>query len=181
MIGTDPSSPHCHFDESGAAKSHASNDRNADPPLRHFDRSEVVKSHSPMAGSIATGDLSTQRFNSPEVFFPIPPCPSARDDGGGRQHTVISKGQMTETPTRRFVISTTAKRSGEISRLQWQKRCLPLVISTKAEQLNLTSQWYTRMAAGGPSSQGHNKRTVGNDFHFPQPLLSVSRSSYFST
>lgn len=33
MIGTDPSSPHCHFDESGAAKSHVSNNRNADPPL----------------------------------------------------------------------------------------------------------------------------------------------------
>ena len=152
MMGTEPSSPHCHFDESGEAKS-----------------------YSPMADSIATGDLSAQRFNSPEVFIPIPPCPSARDDGGGRQHTVISKGQMTETPTRHFVISTEAKRSGEISRLKWQKRCLPLIISTKAEQLNLTSPWYTRMAAGGLSSQGHNKRAVGNDFHFPQPLLSVSR------
>ena len=41
MMDTDPSSPHCHFDESGAAKSHASNGRNADPPLRHFDRSGV--------------------------------------------------------------------------------------------------------------------------------------------
>lgn len=69
MMDTDTPPPHCHFDKSGAAKS-----------------------HSPMAGSIATGDLSTQRFNSPKVFIPIPPCPSARDDGGGRQHTVISKG-----------------------------------------------------------------------------------------
>ena len=86
MMGTEPSSPHCHFDESGEAKS-----------------------YSPMADSIATGDLSAQRFNSPEVFIPIPPCPSARDDGGSRQHTVISKGQMTETPTRHFVISTEAK------------------------------------------------------------------------
>ena len=111
MMDTEPSSPHRHFNESRAAKSHSS-----------------------MAGSIATGDLSTQRFNSPEVFIPIPPCPSARDDGGGRQHTVISKEQMTETPTRHFVISTEAKRSGEISRLKWQKRCFPLVISTKAQR-----------------------------------------------
>ena len=151
-------------------------DTDTPPPHRHFNESGAAKSHSPMAGSIAPGDLSTQRFNSPEVFIPIPPCPSARDDGGGRQHTVISKGtQMTETPPCPVVISTEAKRSGEISRLKWQKRCLPLVISAKAEQQNLTSPWYTHMAAGGPSSQGHNKRAVGNDFHFPQPLLSVSR------
>ena len=45
---------------------------------------------------------------APEVFIPIPPCPSARDDGGGRQHTVISKGQMAETPHRPAVISTEA-------------------------------------------------------------------------
>jgi len=158
MMDTDTPPPHCHFDKSGAAKS-----------------------HSPMAGSIATGDLSAQRFNSPEVFISIPPCPSARDDGGGRQHTVISKGQMTETPPCPVVISTEAKRSGEISRLKWQKRCFPLVISTKAEQQNRTSPWYTRMAADSTSSQGHNKRAVGNDFHFPQPLLTVRGYSYFST
>ena len=70
MMDTEPSLPHSHFDESGAVKSHASNDRNADPPLRHFDRSEVEKSHSPMAGSIATGDLSAQRFNSPRDLYP---------------------------------------------------------------------------------------------------------------
>lgn len=144
-------------------------------------RSEVEKSHSPMVCSIATGDLRLSVSIAPEVFIPIPPCPSARDDVGDRQHTVISKGQMTETPPCPVVISTAAKRSGEISRLKWQKRCLPLVISAKAEQLNITSQWYTRMAAGSLSSQGHHKRTVGNDFHFPQPFLSVSRSSYFST
>ena len=91
------------------------NDRNAALPCRHFDRSGAAKSHSPMAGSIATGDLSAQRFNSPEVFISIPPCPSARDNGGGRQHTVISKGQMTETPPCPVVISTAAQRSGEIS------------------------------------------------------------------
>ena len=156
-------------------------DTDPPPPHRHFNKSGAAKSHSPMAGSIATGDLSTQRFNSPEVFIPIPPCPSARDDGDGRQHTVISKGQMTETPPCPVVISTEAKRSGEISRLKWQKRCLPLVISTKAEQLNLTSPWYTRMAAGGPSSQGSQKGAVRNDVHFPQPLLPVSGYSYFST
>ena len=109
MIGTDPPPPHCHFDKSGAAKSHASNDRNTALPCRHFDRSGAewrnltpqmaetptrhssfrrkrsgaAKSHSPMVCSIATGDLSTQRFNSPEVFIPIPPCPSARDDDIG--------------------------------------------------------------------------------------------------
>ena len=79
------------------------------PPSFRPKRSGVEKSHSPMVCSIATGDLSTQRFNSPEVFIPIPPCPSARDDGGGRQHTVISKGQMTETPPCPVVISTEAK------------------------------------------------------------------------
>lgn len=153
-MGTEPSSPHCHFDKSRAAKS-----------------------HSPMVCSIATGDLSTQRFNSPEVFIPIPPCPSARDDGGGRQHTVISKGQMTETPTRHFVISTAAKRSGEISRRKWQKRCLPLVISTKAQQSSKISLPHgTR--AWRQAARHHRaiiKGAVGNDFHFPQPLLSVSR------
>ena len=90
-------------------------DTDTPPPHCHFDKSGAVKSHSPMAGSIATGDLSAQRFNSPEVFISIPPCPSARDDGGGRQHTVISKGQMTETPPCPVVISTAAQRSGEIS------------------------------------------------------------------
>lgn len=33
MMDTDTPPPHCHFDKSGAVKSHASNDRNADPPL----------------------------------------------------------------------------------------------------------------------------------------------------
>ena len=180
-------------------------------PTRHF----VISTEAKRSGEIPlshgmqqAGDLSTQRFNSPEVFIPIPPCPSARDDGGSRQHTVISKGQMTETTPCPVVISTEAgqppigkplivqargqlrltwrlyaesPQSGEISRLKWQKRCLPLVISAKAEQQNLTSPWYTRMAAGSPSSQGHNKRAVGNDFHFPQPLLPVSGYSYFST
>lgn len=180
MMDTDPPPLHCHFDESIAAKSHASNGRNTDPPLV-ISTEAKQRNLSPMVCSIATGDLSAQRFNNPEVFIPTPPCPSARDDGGGRQHTVISKGQMTETPPCPVVISTEAKRSGEISRLKWQKRCFPLVISTKAEQQNRTSPWYTRMAADSTSSQGHNKRAVGNDFHFPQPLLTVRGYSYFST
>ena len=70
MMDTDTPPPHCHFDKSGAVKSHASNDRNAALPCRHFDRSEVEKSHSPMVCSIATGDLSTQRFNSPRGLYP---------------------------------------------------------------------------------------------------------------
>ena len=96
MMGTEPSSPHCHFDESGEAKS-----------------------YSPMADSIATGDLSAQRFNSPEVFIPIPPCPSARDDGGSRQHTVISKGDTndrnTALPCRHF----------DRSEAKWRNLTLP--------------------------------------------------------
>ena len=68
--------------------------------------SEKVTLHA--AVTIEAGDLSTQRFNSPKVFIPTPPCPSARDDGGGRQHTVISKGRMTETPPCPVVISTEA-------------------------------------------------------------------------
>ena len=160
MMDTDTPPPHCHFDKSGAAKS-----------------------HSPMAGSIATGDLSTQRFNSPKVFIPTPPCPSARDDGGGRQHTVISKGQMTETPPCPVVISTEAKRSGEISRLKRQKRCLPLVISTKAQQSSKISLPHgTR--AWRQAARHHRaiiKRLWEMIFISHSPFLSVSRSSYFST
>ena len=159
-------------------------DTDTPPPHRHFNESGAAKSHSPMAGSIATGDLSTQCFNSPEVFIPIPPCPSARDDGGSRRHTVISKGDTnarnTALPCRHF----------DRSEAKW-RNLTPQMAETlpptrhfdesAAEQQNLTSPWYTRMAAGGPSSQGHNKRAVRNDVHFPQPLLSVSGYSYFST
>ncbi|WP_444193668.1 hypothetical protein [Dialister succinatiphilus] len=61
---------------------------------------------------------------------------------------------MTETPTRHFVISTEAERSGEISRLKWQKRrpATRHFDESAAEQQNLTSQWYMRMAAGSLSS-----------------------------
>ena len=178
MMDTDTPPLHRHFNESRATKSHASNDRNAALPCRHFDRSgaewrnltpqmaktptrhssfrpqrsEVEKSHSPMAGSIATGDLSTQRFNSPEVFISIPPCPSARDDGGDRQHTVISKGQMTETPPCPVVISTEAKWRNLTPQMAETLPPTRHFDESAAEQLNLTSPWYTRMAAGGPSS-----------------------------
>ncbi len=156
-------------------------DTDLPPPHCHFDKSRAAKSHSPMVCSIATGDLSTQRFNSPEVFISIPPCPSARDDGGGRQHTVISKGQMTETPPCPVVISTEAKWRNLTPQMAETLPPTRHFDESAAEQLNLTSPWYTRMAAGGPSSQGHNKRAVRNDVHFPQPLLSVSGYSYFST
>ena len=160
------------------------NERNTALPCRHFDRSEVEKSHSPMVCSIATGDLSTQRFNSPEVFIPIPPCPSARDDGGGRQHTIISKGDTNDRNT------TLPCRHFDRSEAKW-RNLTPQMAETlpptrhfdesAAEQLNLTSPWYTRMAAGGPPSQGSQKGAVRNDVHFPQPLLPVSGSSYFNT
>ena len=48
-MATDPPTPHCHFDKSGAAKSHASNGRNA---ASHSSfrrkRSGAAKSHFPM-------------------------------------------------------------------------------------------------------------------------------------
>ena len=74
---------------------------------------------SPQSGEISlsrglpqAGDLSTQRLNSPEVFIPIPPCPSARDDGGGRRHTVISKAANDRNVIPHLVISTAAEPSG---------------------------------------------------------------------
>ena len=50
---------------------------------------------------------------------------------------------MTETPTRHFVISTAAERSGEISRLKWQKRrpATRHFDESAAEQQNPTLPW----------------------------------------
>ena len=144
-MDTDPPPPHCHFDKSGAAKS-----------------------HSPMVCSIATGDLSTQRFNSPEVFIPIPPCHSARDDGAAGSIRSFQKGgiQMTETPTRHFVISTEAERSGEISRLKWQKRrpATRHFDRSEAKWRNLTPQM-----AETPTrhSSFRRKRSRAAKSHFP--------------
>ena len=45
MMGTEPSLPHCYFDKSGAVKSHASNDRNTDPPL-------VISTEAKQSGEI---------------------------------------------------------------------------------------------------------------------------------
>ena len=145
MMDTDTPPPHCHFNESGAAKS-----------------------HSPMVCSIATGDLSTQRFNSPEVFISIPPCPSARDDGGGRQHTVISKGQMTETPHRPSVISTEAGQP-PIGK--------PLIVQARG-QLRLTWKLYAESPQSGEISLPHGTQNIGAGdlsalrFHSPRGFMS---------
>ena len=50
-----------------------------------------------------------------KIFAPYRCIPPARDDDVGRQHTVISRGQITKNDAPRPVISTEAKRSGEIS------------------------------------------------------------------
>ena len=91
-MDTDTPPPHCHFDKSGAAKSHASNDRNAALPCRHFDRSEAAKSLSPMAGSIAEGDLSAQRFNKLQSLCPHIGRSPAQDKDVDEQHPVIFRG-----------------------------------------------------------------------------------------
>ena len=43
-------------------------------------------------GGIEVGDLSTQSIIKAFSICPIPTCSSARDDGVGEQHTVISEG-----------------------------------------------------------------------------------------
>ena len=59
---------------------------------------------------------------------------------------------MTETPPRHFVISTEAKWRNLTP--QMAETLLPTrhFDESTAEQLNLTSPWYTRMAAGSLSS-----------------------------
>ena len=116
----------------------------------------VEKSHSPMVCSIATGDLSTQRFNSPEVFIPIPPCPSARDDGGGRQHTVISKGQMAEAPhrPRHFDRSRSAanRKASYCAGKRPTSADLETLCRVSTEWRNLTPCWYREHWAGDLST-----------------------------
>ena len=113
---------------------------------------------SPQSGEISLShgmqqarDLSTQRLNSPEIFIPIPPCPSARDDGGGRQHTVISKGQMAEAPPRTSVIST------EAGQLPIGK---PLIVQARG-QLRLTWRLYAESPQSGEISLSHGMRQAG--------------------
>ena len=137
-------------------KSHASNGRNAAPSCRHFDgRSRVKKSHSPQ-GMQQAGDLSTQRLNSPEVFIPIPPCSSARDDGGGRQHTVISKRQLTETPPRTLVISSVI--STEVGQPPIGK---PLIVQARG-QLRLTWKLYAESPQSEEISLSHGMPQAGD-------------------
>ncbi len=65
---------------------------------------------------MAAGDLSTQRFNRDEYLSPIAAGGPTRDDESGRQQTVIpGRDQLTKTLPRTPVISTEAKRRGEIS------------------------------------------------------------------
>ena len=132
-------------------KSHASNGRNAAPPLRHFGgRSRVKKSLSPRVCS--RQEISRLSVSiAPEVFIPIPPCPSARDDGGGRQHTVISKGQMAEAPHRPVVISTEAGQP-PIGK--------PLIVQARG-QLRLTWRLYAESPQSGEISLSHGMRQAG--------------------
>ena len=129
---------------SGVEKSHAPNDRKAGPRPPSFrpQRSGVEKSpSSDGTGGITVEDLSTQSIMGAFSICPIPTRSPARDDDGSGQHTVISEGAndknaaphprhfdrseaewrnltplMTEKPAPIPVISTEAKRSGEISR-----------------------------------------------------------------
>ena len=60
-------------------------------------------------------DLSTQSIIKAFSICPIPTRSSARDDGIGEQHTVISEGANDKNAAPIHVISTVAERSGEIS------------------------------------------------------------------
>ena len=68
-------------------------DQNAAPP-RHFDESVAEwRNLTPKCGKPrVAGDLSTLRFIRAQSLCPIPARSSARDDGVGGQHTVISRG-----------------------------------------------------------------------------------------
>ena len=106
----------------------------------------VEKSHASMVKKALRKEISRLSVSiAPEVFTPIPPCPSARDDGGGRQHTVISKGQMTETPPRPSVISTEAGQP-PIGK--------PLIVQARG-QLRLTWRLYAESPQSGEISPSH--------------------------
>ncbi len=68
-----------------------------------------------VTSSMVAGDLSTQRFNRDEYLSLITTGSPARDDDSGRQHTVIRRGPNWPKRCPAPVISTAAKRSGEIS------------------------------------------------------------------
>ena len=101
----------------------------------------VEKSHSPVV--CRRQEISRLSVSiAPEVFIPIPPCPSARDDGGGRQHTVISEGQMAEAPPCPSVISTEASQP-PIGK--------PLIVQARG-QLRLTWRLYAESPQSGEIS-----------------------------
>ena len=118
---------------------------------RHFDgRSEVEKSHSPMVccrQEISRLSVST----APESLPPIPARSPARDDHGGRRHTVISKGQMAEAPHRPFVISTEAGQP-PIGK--------PLIVQARG-QLRLTWRLYAESPQSGEISLSHGMPQAG--------------------
>ena len=114
---------------------------------------------SPQSGEISlscgmpqAGELSTQRLNSPRGLSPpIPARPPARDDGGGRQHTVISKGQMAETPHRPVVISAEAGQP-PIGK--------PLIVQARG-QLRLTWRLYAESPQSGEISLSQGMQQAG--------------------
>ena len=70
-----------------------------------------------VTSSKVAGDLSALRFIRVQSLCPIPTRFSVRDDDVDGQHTVIPGDKLQKTMPRTTVISTEAKRSGEISRL----------------------------------------------------------------
>ena len=73
-------------------------------------------SSSDGTGGITVGDLSTQSIINAFSICPIPTCSPARDDGGGGHlYRHVRRGRMTKNAAPIPVISTVAKRSGEIS------------------------------------------------------------------
>ena len=98
-----------------AEKSHFLNDRNDAPHLRHFDRSEakwsgVEKSPILMVHEALRQEISRLRVSWVPGSLPsILTCSSARDDGVGEQHQVISEG---DEPHSRHFDRSEAKWSG---------------------------------------------------------------------
>ena len=94
------------------------------------------------------GDLSTQRFNRDEYLSPITTGSPARDDDSGRPYTAIPEESIGQNSAPHLVISTEAKRSGEISR-----RCgaSPMVAGDlSAQRFNKFQSLYPPISAGPP-------------------------------
>ena len=104
----------------------------------------AAKSHSPVV--CRRQEISRLSVSiTPRSLPSIPARPPARDDGGGRQHTVISKGQMAETPHRPAVISTEAGQP-PIGK--------PLIVQARG-QLRLTWRLYAESPQSGEISLSH--------------------------